>query len=144
MRRLGSIGICILVLCLLTACQTQGEPHSAPASPPPTQTPEPTAVPTATPAPLPYEGTWVLETEELRLTLYLGREHVFLLTCQSVSEEDSPAAVSQSGTFREEKGQLCFVYEGGSFTCGFALEGDSLLLYQEGFVDLTLSREVTP
>ena len=156
MKRLCILLLCILTLFLLPGCGQKGQPDSqeptAPvvegqtvvvgessvsteSTPAPTATPEPTPAPTPTPVPLSCAGIWKVELRNLVITLTITPDGSFTL----VQGEQM-----QQGQVTEEGDTLQFVWENGGYSCGFELEGNTLLLKQEGYEDLIFAQEVSP
>lgn len=154
MKRLYALIICILLFSLFPACGQKGQAESPPAAtslvveesavsveaapestPVPTATPEPTSVPTPTPVPLTCAGVWKLELRNLSVTLMIDPDGHFTL----VQGEQM-----QQGQVTVEGDTLQFVWESGGYSCGFELEGNTLLLKQEGYEDLIFTQEVSP
>lgn len=151
MKRLCALMICILTLSLLPGCGQQEESVppvvegqtmvvgensvSMESTPQPTATPEPTPTPTPTPVPLSCAGVWKVELRNLTITLTIEPEGSFTLV---------EGEKMQQGQVSEEENTLLFVWETGSYSCGFGLEDNTLLLRQEGYEDLLFSLEVSP
>lgn len=95
-----------------------------------------TALPTASavpsPTPVPLEGVWHFEGDGLSFTLTLRADGSYTLTQNGVTA---------AGSWTEAEGQLLFAQAGSSYACAYRLEGGALVLLQEGFDELTLTRE---
>lgn len=138
MKRFYAFLICILLFSLLFGCKQKKESTSPPmeeSSPLPAATPEPASAPTATPAPLSCVGVWKVELRDLTITLTITSDGNFTLV---------QGEKVRQGQVSEEEDVLLFVWEEDSYSCGFDLEGSTLLLRQEGYEDLLFSLEVSP
>lgn len=156
MNRLCAFMICLLTLCLLPGCGQKEEAESqttllpmvegqtvvvgegsisVETTPAPTATPEPTPAPTPTPVPLSCAGVWKVELRELAITLTISPNGSFTLT---------EGEQIRQGQVSEEGDALLFVWEDGSYRCGFSLEDSTLQLQQEGYEALIFSLEVSP